>query len=144
VRGLREAFAVRPDYLKDLESKGTEVNFCDYGIQLSRSFRALKLWMSLKVFGLAAFREAVARGFSLAEFGESLLQASSNWEVVTAASMGIITFRFVPDGVPKQDIDLINQQIVDEILKGRLRNCKFYKSTGPEGAAPLHNQSSDD
>src|SRR5262249_53557972 len=68
VRSLREAFAVRPDYLKDLESTGAEVNFCDYGIQLSRSFRALKLWMSLKVFGLGAFRGAIARGFALAEF----------------------------------------------------------------------------
>jgi len=117
VRSLHKAFAVRPDYLKDLESKEAEVNFCDYGIQLSRSFRALKLWMSLKVFGLAAFREAVARGFFLAEFAESLLQPSSHWEVVTPASMGIITFRFVPDGVPEQDTDLINQQIVDETLK---------------------------
>jgi aromatic-L-amino-acid decarboxylase len=117
VRSLHEAFAVRPDYLKDLESEGAEVNFCDYGIQLSRSFRALKLWMSLKVFGLAAFREAVARGFSLAEFAESLLQSSSSWEIVTPASMGIITFRFVSDRVPEKDIDVINQNIVDEILK---------------------------
>ena len=117
VRFLHDAFAVRPDYLKDLESKEAEVNFCDYGIQLSRSFRALKLWMSLKVFGLAAFRDAIARGFFLAEFAESLLKSSSHWEVVTPASMGIITFRFVADGVPKQDIDLVNQQIVDETLK---------------------------
>jgi glutamate/tyrosine decarboxylase-like PLP-dependent enzyme len=117
VRSLHKTFAVRPDYLKDLESKGAEVNFCDYGIQLLRSFRALKLWMSLKVFGLAAFREAVARGFLLAEFAESLLQSSSHWEIVTTASMGIITFRFVPDGISKQDMDLINQQIVDEMLK---------------------------
>jgi glutamate/tyrosine decarboxylase-like PLP-dependent enzyme len=116
-RRLHEAFAVRPDYLQDLESKGAEVNFCDYGIQLSRSFRALKLWMSLKVFGLAAFREAVARGFSLAEFAQSVLQSSSHWEIVTPASMGIITFRFVPEGAPKQEIELINQQIVDETLK---------------------------
>jgi aromatic-L-amino-acid/L-tryptophan decarboxylase len=117
VRSLHKTFAVRPDYLKDLESKGAEVNFCDYGIQLSRSFRALKLWMSLKVFGLAAFREAVARGFLLAEFAEALLQSSSHWEIVTPASMGIITFRFVPGGVPEQAIDLINQDIVEETLK---------------------------
>ncbi len=61
---LKEAFAVRPEYLKDLESTDEEVNFYNYGIQLSRSFRALKLWMSLKVFGLDAFRKAVARGFA--------------------------------------------------------------------------------
>src|SRR5690242_10061188 len=95
VRLLKSAFAIRPDDLKDLERTGKEINFCDYGIQLSRSFRALKLWMSLKVFGLQAFREAVARGFLLAEFAETLLRASPHWEIVTAASMGVITFRFV-------------------------------------------------
>jgi len=73
---LKEAFAVRPEYLKDLDSTDEEVNFYNYGIQLSRSIRALKLWMSLKVFGLNAFRKAVARGFVLAEFGETLLRAS--------------------------------------------------------------------
>jgi aromatic-L-amino-acid/L-tryptophan decarboxylase len=114
---LKEAFAIRPEYLKDLESTGGEINFCDYGIQLSRSFRALKLWMSLKVFGLEAFREAVARGFALAEFAETLLRASPHWEIVTAASMGIVTFRFVHEKASLQDVDEINRRIVDEIFK---------------------------
>jgi aromatic-L-amino-acid/L-tryptophan decarboxylase len=113
---LKEAFAIRPEYLKDLESTGGEINFCDYGIQLSRSFRALKLWMSLKVFGLNAFREAVARGFVLAEFAENLLRASPHWEIVTAASMGIVTFRFVQEQGPQRDLDQVNQRIVDEIF----------------------------
>jgi aromatic-L-amino-acid/L-tryptophan decarboxylase len=114
---LKGAFAIRPEYLKDLESTGEEINFCDYGIQLTRSFRALKLWMSLKVFGLQAFREAVARGFVLAEFAETLLRASPYWEIVTAATMGIVTFRFVQEGGSQHDVDRINQQIVDEIFK---------------------------
>jgi len=114
---LKEAFAIRPEYLKDLESTAEEINFCDYGIQLSRSFRALKLWMSLKVFGLEAFREAVARGFVLAEFAETLLRASPHWEIVTAASMGIVTFRFVQERGSQHDLDQVNQRIVDEIFK---------------------------
>ena len=114
---LKEAFAVRPEYLKDLESTDEEVNFYNYGIQLSRSFRALKLWMSLKVFGLDAFRKAVARGFVLAEFAETLLRASPHWEIVTAASMGILTFRFVQEKGSQVDLDQVNQRIVDEIFK---------------------------
>ena len=113
---LKEAFAVRPEYLKDLEGSDEEVNFYNYGIQLSRSFRALKLWMSLKVFGLEAFRNAVARGFVLAEFAETLLRASPDWEIVTAASMGIVTFRFVREAEPQHSLDRVNGQIVDEIF----------------------------
>lgn len=114
---LKEAFAIRPEYLKDMDSADQEINFCDYGIQLSRGFRALKLWMSLKVFGLEAFSEAVGQGFALAEYAEKLLRASSNWEIVTGASMGILTFRFVSGGRSQEDPDRINQRIVDEIMK---------------------------
>ena len=134
-RLLKDAFGIRPEYLKDMDSADEEINFCDYGIQLSRGFRALKLWMSLKVFGLEAFREAVVQGFALAEFAEKLLRASSNWEIVTAASMGIVTFRFVSGSRSQQDLDRINQRIVDEIMKDgfatvsstRLRGSKVLR-----------------
>ena len=62
---LRDTFRIMPDYLRDAH-RLEEVHLCDYGVQLTRSFRALKLWMSFKVFGAAAFRQAVTRGFHLA------------------------------------------------------------------------------
>ncbi len=46
---LLETFQYFPEYLQDLEGTATQINFSDYGLQLTRSFRALKLWMSLKV-----------------------------------------------------------------------------------------------
>ena len=55
-RLLRAAFEITPDYLKDTEASLGEVNFSDYGIQLTRMCRALKLWVSLHYFGLDAFR----------------------------------------------------------------------------------------
>ena len=48
---LRQAFEITPDYLKDVEAVAREVNFSDYGIQLTRTCRALKLWMSIRYFG---------------------------------------------------------------------------------------------
>ena len=70
---LRSAFRVTADYLRDVHRETAGVNLGDYGIQLTRSFRALKLWLSIKTFGMAAFRKAVTRGFELAEFAESEL-----------------------------------------------------------------------
>jgi hypothetical protein len=61
-RRLREAFRIQPDYLKDLQTGELEVNFSDLGVQLSRMSRALKLWLSLRYFGVEAFRAASGHG----------------------------------------------------------------------------------
>ena len=62
------SLAISPDYLKDTDSR--EVNLYDYGLQLSRSWRALKVWFSVRFFGLDAFRAAIDRGIALARHAE--------------------------------------------------------------------------
>lgn len=115
---LKETFHILPEYLKDIVKGEEEINFCDYGIQLTRCLRALKLWMSLKTFGLASFRTAVARGFALAELAEEVLRKSDCWEVTTPAQMGIITFRFVSKdrAMSAIDADSLNHRMVDEMI----------------------------
>ena len=63
---LRRGFEISPDFLEDIEAVDREVNFSDLGLQLTRSCRALKLWISLHYFGVAAFRRAIDRCFDLA------------------------------------------------------------------------------
>jgi aromatic-L-amino-acid/L-tryptophan decarboxylase len=65
---LERTFTLSGEYLRD--TFGGEVNFRDRGIQLPRGTRALKLWLSVQVFGLDAFREAVEHGLKLAEHAE--------------------------------------------------------------------------
>jgi aromatic-L-amino-acid decarboxylase len=94
---LRQAFAVHPEdnasYLADVGRMAErEVAFYEHGVQLTRSFRALKLWMSLRVFGLAAFRETIDRGIALAEEVEQMLRSDPRWEVVTTAQLAVVTF----------------------------------------------------
>jgi aromatic-L-amino-acid decarboxylase len=91
---LRDTFLILPEYLKDTHQYSAEFNFTDHGLQLTRGFRALKLWMSIKVFGMAAFRAAIQRGFELAEFSEACLRKMPGWEIVTPAQMGIVCFRY--------------------------------------------------
>jgi glutamate/tyrosine decarboxylase-like PLP-dependent enzyme len=112
---LKQTFQILPEYMKDVESGAEETNFCDYGIQLTRSFRALKLWMSLKVFGADAFAVAIEHAFAIAEFAESEISAMKDWEVVTAAQMAIITFRFAPRGI--EDTNRVNQEIARQMTK---------------------------
>ncbi|HML15586.1 MAG TPA: aminotransferase class I/II-fold pyridoxal phosphate-dependent enzyme [Bryobacteraceae bacterium] len=90
---LKSVYRIMPEYLADVHRNAAEVNPCDYGIQLTRGFRALKVWMSIQYFGMDAFRAAVARGFELAELAEAKLRGMPRWEIVTPAQMGIVTFR---------------------------------------------------
>jgi aromatic-L-amino-acid/L-tryptophan decarboxylase len=91
-RGLLErTFGLHFAALRD--ATGGEVNFRDRSVQLTRTSRALKLWLSLRVFGLAAFRDAVAHGIALAEHAEATLRARPGWEVVSPAQLAIVCFR---------------------------------------------------
>ncbi|MDX1660626.1 MAG: aminotransferase class I/II-fold pyridoxal phosphate-dependent enzyme [Gemmatimonadota bacterium] len=110
---LLETFHVLPDYLRDVEAKRGEVNFGDRGVQLTRSFRALKLWLSIQVFGLRAFRGAVERGLENARFVESILEESDGWEVTSPASLGIVTFRWSPPGVGDETAERITAGLVE-------------------------------
>jgi len=123
---LKEAYCVRPEYLADVHSIGSEIHFCDYGIQLTRGFRALKLWMSLKVFGLGAFRDAVMHGIRTAEFAESLIRKSAQWEITVPAQLGMLTFRYRLQRHGQKDFDsssgtngaedVLNQRLATQII----------------------------
>jgi glutamate/tyrosine decarboxylase-like PLP-dependent enzyme len=90
---LERTFATAPAYLVDAAAGASEINFADRGIQLTRHFRALKLWLSLKVHGAAAFRAAIDHGIELAQHAQRRLADDPVWEVVTPAQLGIVTFR---------------------------------------------------
>jgi glutamate/tyrosine decarboxylase-like PLP-dependent enzyme len=111
VRHLHRAFRLEAEYLEDAMGEHDEVNFSDYGIQLTRSFRALKLWMTLKVFGRKHLAEAVRRGVKRAEQAERLLRERPDWTVVTPARMGIVTFRCVPNGWTDEEVDALNGRL---------------------------------
>ncbi len=93
---LRNTFTEKPEYLKDVEGNESEINFFDHGIQLTRRFRALKFYMSIKTYGLAHFRAAITYNIDLAIALEDKLRKSDQWEIVAPASIGIINFRYNP------------------------------------------------
>ena len=108
---LERTFATAPAYLRDAAAGAGEVNFADRGIQLTRQFRALKLWMSLKVFGAAAFRSAIERSLALAEHAARLLALHPAFEVVTPARLGIVTFRALVPGRSPAALDALNARL---------------------------------
>jgi glutamate/tyrosine decarboxylase-like PLP-dependent enzyme len=112
-RNLPATFRSVPGYLRDSDLGAAEVNFRDHGIQLTRSFRALKLWMSIQYFGLDAFRAAVERGMELAEIAERRLRESGRWEILSPAAMGIVAFSYRIEGADGAESDAINRRIAE-------------------------------
>ncbi|MCY3781274.1 MAG: aminotransferase class I/II-fold pyridoxal phosphate-dependent enzyme [Chloroflexi bacterium] len=115
---LGDTFKDTAHFLADAESHskkeaGEELNYMYQGIQLTRYFRALKFWMSLKVFGLGAMRGAIERGFKLAELVESLLRDAGQWEIVTPAQMAIVTFRYKPSNGDEGLADAVTDALSD-------------------------------
>ena len=109
VAHLKAAFQIMPDYLRDVHRATEEVHFCDYGIQLTRSFRALKVWLSFQTFGLNAFRGAIDRGFELADYAEEQLRARSGWQILSPARMATVCFRFGQD-------DALQTRLVEKMM----------------------------
>ena len=94
------------------------MNFGERGIELSRRFRALKVWLSFKAFGVTAFREAIDHGIMLAEQVEEFLRKEKDWEVVTPAQLGIVTFRYIPCELTSTDtIHEINKNWWKKLIK---------------------------
>ena len=110
---LREAFRIQPDYLKDTEAAELEVNFSDLGVQLSRTSRALKLWMSLQYFGIDAFRAAIDRSIDLALFAQARIEASTQLELLSPAKLGVVCFRRHPEGMDEDRLERLNQRLAD-------------------------------
>ena len=123
----RSAFQIKADYLRDVYRETEEFNPCDYGMQLTRSFRALKVWLSLQTFGMAAFRQAITRGFELAEIAERELRARKGWEILSPAQMATVCFRFGKS-------DELQTKLVDEIMND---GYALLTSTELRGAVAL-------
>lgn len=107
---LHRAFEIAPDYLKDTLDR--EVNFADRGLQLSRSSRAIKVWLSVGTYGVGAFRRAIDRSLDLAQLAEREVRDSAELELVSAASLGIITFRRRVPGASEERIADVNSALV--------------------------------
>ncbi|MDW8052602.1 MAG: aminotransferase class V-fold PLP-dependent enzyme [Armatimonadota bacterium] len=114
---LRAAFRILPPYLQDKERGAAGVDFCDYGVELSRNFRALKLWMALKVRGVDAFRQAMEWNLHLARVAEQALRELPHWQIVSPATMGIVAFRYAPPTLSAEQADALNRSLVDKMIE---------------------------
>ena len=118
---LSKTFSEKPVYLRDIEGNESEINFYDHGIQLTRRFRALKFYMSVKTFGLNAFKDAIQYSITLTEDLEDILRESPKWEVISPATLAVINFRCNPMNynLSEEELGKLNQHISKQIITSR-------------------------
>jgi len=89
--------------------------FADRGLQLSRGFRALKVWMSMKEQGVDRIGAAIQANIDQAQYLGRLVEAAPGLEVLAPVAMNIVCFRYAPEGTPDADLNRLNQDILAEL-----------------------------
>ncbi|MFC5154470.1 pyridoxal phosphate-dependent decarboxylase family protein [Streptomyces amakusaensis] len=125
---LRDAHHVAADYLQDMEGLEEQIpSFSEYSMELSRNFRGLRLWLPIKLHGMAAFREALEEKRELACYLYDELRATPGFEVPLEPDLTAVAFRYLPeDG----DADLFNQRLLQRINDSKR---VFLSSTNLDG-----------
>jgi aromatic-L-amino-acid decarboxylase len=118
----RATFHLLPDYLQDMPRELENVNFYDYGVQLTRGFRALKLWMALRFYGVETYRALIERSLDLTALAAALMRRSMVFEVFNEPTLGVVCFRYVPAGFTPQGeedearLDRLNAELVARVI----------------------------
>jgi aromatic-L-amino-acid decarboxylase len=148
---MRDAFSLVPPYLRtddDPEGVGGPAWFSEFGIQQTRGFRALKVWMALRHDGINGYRAAIEEQIELAEQLGRAVQLAADLELV-ASGLSVVCFRYVPAGLAGDDarLDAVNRELLrrlqlggdaflsGSVLRGRfvLRACIVnYKSSAED------------
>jgi aromatic-L-amino-acid decarboxylase len=112
---LRRAFSLIPAYL---ETPETEVrNYMDYGVQLGRRFRGLKLWFVLRAYGCRGIRDIIRRHVAWAQNLGEQIEATGDFEIMAPHPLSVICFRHLPPSLVNDEkaLDHHNQALVDEV-----------------------------
>jgi len=112
----RAAFTHEAEYTRIIGEQGDETfAFWDYGPELSRRFRALKVWMLLKGVGLDALSQAIESNLACARYFESMVQRSDDFEMAAPVELSIFCFRHVPVQLKNKSaeaIDAFNERLL--------------------------------
>ncbi|HJZ67550.1 MAG TPA: pyridoxal-dependent decarboxylase [Blastocatellia bacterium] len=121
-RAHRDTFTLKPSYLAE-SSRGVIASglpFAERGIELTRSFRALKVWMSLKAHGVNAFASLIEQNVRQARYLAELIEAHSDLELLAPAPLNIVCFRFAPKEARLEILDRVNEEILVRIQESGL------------------------
>jgi aromatic-L-amino-acid decarboxylase len=113
---LRDAFSLVPEYLRTLDRAAPGRDYTEYTPQLGRRFRALKLWIQLRWFGLEGLRAPIERHLAMAQDLAGKVDAAPDWERLAPVPFSTVCVRWIGDGsLDDETLDLRNAAIIDAV-----------------------------
>lgn len=114
---LKAAFALLPEYLIT-KQQDSVTNLMDYGIQLGRRFRSLKLWMVMRAFGAEGLAERIRQHCELAREFAGMVYYEGDWELMAPVTLSLVCFRYAPSGLDEDAIARVNGEIMERVNAG--------------------------
>ncbi len=109
---LTKTFDIMPDYLKTPHDKLVN-NYRDWGIQLGRRFRALKLWFVIRYYGIEGLQTIIRSHIANAKWFENTIQADPDFELLASVNFGLVCFRYHPDSInDESELNLLNEKLL--------------------------------
>jgi len=110
----RSAFALNQSYFGDF-TRGVIAGglpFAERGIELTRSFRALKVWMSLKAHGVKKFARLIEQNVAQAQYLAELIRSEENLELLAPVDLNVVCFHYRPSDTPEQSLNSLNREVL--------------------------------
>lgn len=111
---LIRTFTLLPEYLKTNHDDKVN-NYRDWGIQLGRRFRALKLWFVLRSYGLEGLQDKIRFHIKLAEKFENFINDDIDFEINAPRTLNLVCFRFISDSLSNNELNQLNEQLLNNI-----------------------------
>ena len=111
---LKRAFSLVPDYLVTAQPDDV-VNLMDYGVALGRRFRALKLWMVIRAFGVSGIVDRLRAHMAMASEFAMRVESDTDWVIAAPPMFSVVCFRYAPGSIDHTSADAINQRILDRV-----------------------------
>lgn len=132
---LRDTFSMVPDYLRGGTEQTDREDLMDFNLQLTKDFKALKVWMTFKAYGADQLRAAIENDCLLARYAMDTINTSQDFELLAPVPLSIVCFRYVGTGsYSSPELDEINNRLLRFIEEdGRV----FFAGTKIKGQTSL-------
>jgi aromatic-L-amino-acid decarboxylase len=111
---LLRTFQLTPEYLRTAQDAEV-INYRDWGIQLGRRFRALKLWFVIRSYGVEGLRAMVRKHVALARELAEQIERASDFELMAPVPLGLVCFRYHPQDATDAALDGLNQELLARV-----------------------------
>jgi aromatic-L-amino-acid decarboxylase len=112
---LKRTFEIHPEYLKTKEGRLVN-NYRDWGIQLGRRFRSLKLWFVIRTYGVAGIRRVIRSHLELAHWVRDQVEGEKDFELLAPVTLNTVCLRYVPEtSAPPEAVNELNERILEAV-----------------------------